>query len=179
MCLPLLEGASHLIHTDVPNVWASDLNDLGDTGARRFIAIMRPNGVEPRFWFPTGGESDFILGPQSEGFEAVRQHLIMTRGIDNRVALDAASRTGGNGHAEGVASLLTGRLPRPYPGNDWRLLEGPSIDQMIAEVFAQRGYQARRTILHQGEESPGSYSAISIREGGLEGAALLPNWLPV
>jgi len=136
------------------------------TPARRFIAMMRPNGVDPPLWFPTGGEQDFVLGPQAAAFEVVREHLILTEGIDNRVAIDQSAAGAGNGHIEGVSSLLTGwGAHEEVKGtNTWSPLGGPSIDQMLSDFHAQNGYVGRARAIYFGEQGLAGYSGISVRQ---------------
>ncbi len=145
---------------------AARASALVATPARRFIAMMRPNGVDPPLWFPTGGERNFVLSPQTAAFEAVREHLILTHGIDNRVAIDQNADGGGNGHIEGVSSLLTGWGARLLQAgtNDWAPLGGPSVDQILADLHAQNGYVGRARGLYFGEQGMGGYSGISIRK---------------
>ena len=168
--LPVLEGC-----TGTDGLWSGPSRDRGlartgeslvETPAKRFIALNCPNGVEPDFWFPTGAGADFTLNVQNAPLEPVKQHLIMTRGIANKVAIDAQSAGFGNGHAEGVTSLLTGWGTRDLGGNNWRSLGGPSIDQMIAHMHEAQGYVGRVRGIHLGEEGPGSYSALSVADDG-------------
>ncbi len=140
---------------------------LSGPPAKRFVAIMCPDGVEPAWWFPTGSESAFTLGRHNAELAPIQQHLLFTHGIDNQVAIDARARTLGNGHAEGVSSLLTGLPPTEMPlaSNDW-YNQGPSIDQVIAKYHKDSGYIGATDSLHFGEEGPGGYSSISIRADG-------------
>ena len=135
--------------------------------AKRFIAIMCPDGVEPQWWFPTGSETAFTLGRHNLELAPIQQHLLLARGIDNQIAIDARTALMGNGHAEGVASLLTGYAPteQPVMSNDW-YTKGPSIDQVIAQFHKDAGFVGATDSLHFGEEGPGAYSSISIRPDG-------------
>lgn len=137
------------------------------TPAKRFIAIMCPDGVEPAWWFPAGSERDFTLGRHNQELAPIQQHLLLLRGVDNQVAIDARARMQGNGHAEGVSSMLTGLPPTETPvmSNDW-YNAGPSIDQVIAKFHKDAGYVGATDSLHFGEEGPGGYSSISIRADG-------------
>ena len=135
--------------------------------AKRFVAIMCPDGVEPSWWFPSGSESQFTLGRHNQELAAIQQHLVLMHGIDNKVAVDAKAAGNGNGHAEGVSSLLTGVAPTEQPkgSNDW-YAKGPSIDLAIAQFHKDAGYIGATDSLHFGEEGPGGYSSISIRADG-------------
>lgn len=165
IALPVLEGCTRL--DGLPTAPAREqAATVATKTAKRFIALMCPDGVEPAFWFPKGGETDFQLNTQNAPLEAIRQHLIVTKGIDNKVAIDAAANKMGNGHAEGVGSLLTGWHAVDTGGNNWVTSGGASIDHLIADHHAKQGYLGRVPGIHFGEEAPGTYSAISILANG-------------
>ena len=128
------------------------------TAAKRFIALMAPDGVVPEYWFPTGGETDFVLGRHLELLEPLRQHVLLMKGIDNKAAKLAFV----NGHIEGVTSFLTGRPPftideaaNLFTGS------GISIDRVIAEAISASGYLPKVGSVHFGEEGAGGYSSIA------------------
>ncbi len=168
VALPTLEGCSKAGPPDLSarEHASSQTSALVATPARRFIAMMRPNGVEPSLWFPQGNQTNFVLAPQSAAFEAVREHLILTHGIDNRIAIDQAKDGRGNGHIEGVSSLLTGFGAREEPAgtNNWFPLGGPSIDQTLSDFHAKSGYLGRARGIYFGEQGLGGYSGISVRK---------------
>jgi hypothetical protein len=105
---------------------------LADAGVkRRFIAFFSPNGVPMRNWSPTGGETDFKLSPILQPLEAIRQKLIVLRGIDQK------SGGAGDGHQNGMTGMLTGQVTNPGAfrggcgqGGGWA--NGISVDQHIA-----------------------------------------------
>jgi hypothetical protein len=163
--LPVLEGctSSEGLVSLPARETAKSQASLSTLKAKRFVALMCPNGVYPPKWFPTGADRTFTLNEHNSPLEAIRQHLIMTRGIANKVALDKAN-AGGNGHVEGVTSLLTGWPPEDLGGNNWRSWGGPSIDQTLASFFASNGYVARARGIHFGEEGVGGpYNALSVQ----------------
>ncbi len=142
-------------------------NETTRPRAKRFVALMCPNGVYPQHWFPSGGERDFVLNKQNAPLESIRQHIILTKGIANKVALDAQNAGAGNGHVEGVQSLLTGRAPVPVGGNVWKVKGGRSIDQTLAAHFAANGFAARARGIHLGEEGVGgTYNTLSVQDTG-------------
>lgn len=165
LALPALEACSRAPH-DSPRL-ARAAERLSGTPAKRFIALMCPDGVEPAWWFPTGAERNFTLAKHNQVLAPIQQHLLLTHGIDNQVGLDMKTKGTGNGHAEGVSSWLTGLPPteRPVTSNDW-YNPGPSIDQTIALAHKAAGYVAATDSLHFGEEGPGGYSSVSIRADG-------------
>jgi hypothetical protein len=165
IALPALEACSRAPGGDA--ALGRSRQGLSGPPAKRFIAIMCPDGVEPAWWFPTGSESAFTLGRHNLELAPIQQHLLLTHGIDNAAALDAKANGMSNGHAEGVASLLTGFAPteQPVGSNDW-YTKGPSIDQVIAQFHKDAGFVGATDSLHFGEEGPGAYSSISIRSDG-------------
>ncbi len=165
IALPALEACSR---APDQKVLGRSRQALAGPPAKRFIAIMCPDGVEPAWWFPTGSESAFTLARHNLELAPIQQHLLLTHGIDNQAALNAKAIPGmSNGHAEGVASLLTGYAPteQPVMSNDW-YTKGPSIDQVIAQFHKDAGFVGATDSLHFGEEGPGAYSSISIRPDG-------------
>jgi Protein of unknown function (DUF1552) len=165
IALPALEACSRSPRDAEPLARAEQR--IVGAPAKRFIAIMCPDGVEPKWWFPTGAERDFTLARHNQVLAPIQQHLLLTHGIDNQVGLDQKASGKGNGHAEGVSSLLTGLAPveRPVGSNDW-YNAGPSIDQLIMQAHKDAGYVGATDSLHFGEEGPGGYSSISIRADG-------------
>jgi hypothetical protein len=165
IALPALEACSRAPH-DSPRL-ARASERLSGAPAKRFIALMCPDGVEPMWWFPTGTERVFTLGKHNQALTPIQRNLLLTRGIDNQVGLDMKAKGTGNGHAEGVSSWLTGLPPTESPGgsNDW-YNQGPSIDQTIAQAHKVAGFVGATDSLHFGEEGPGSYSSVSIRADG-------------
>ncbi len=127
--------------------------------ARRFVALMAPDGVVPDYWWPTGGEADFVLGRHLTPLAAHRDRMILIRGVDNVAARTYDHK---NGHIEGVTSFLTGRPPtavniaaNQYTGS------GVSIDQLIAEHQLATGYLPKVSSIHLGEEGGGGYSTLA------------------
>lgn len=171
--LPVLESCK--TRDSVPTLPAREhkvgkvTSALTSPAAKRFICVVAPNGVDPIYWFPTGGERDFVLNQQNAPLEAIRQHLIITSGIDNQPAIDMYESGAGNGHAEGVGSLLTGWAVHEDPpdSNQWAVNGGPSIDQTLSDMHGQNGYVGRARGLYMGDEGgSGSYGSVSVRENG-------------
>ncbi len=115
------------------------------TTIKRYIGIMVPNGVVPTTWFPSGGETDFVLGASMKklagfdlpSFEDHRKDLIVFKGIDNVASINSFETPGqGSGHESGPTTLFTGapKLGTKEGRDSWKG-GGPSIDQLIAEQF--------------------------------------------
>ena len=139
--------------------------ELVGTPARRFIALMAPDGVVPEYWFPpSGGETDFVLGRHLAGYAALRDRMILLRGVDNVAARTYEHK---NGHIEGVTSFLTGRPPTPInmAANQWTA-SGVSVDQVIAQRMLAGGYLPKVSSIHLGDEGAGGYSSLSYAAAG-------------
>jgi hypothetical protein len=90
--------------------------------ARRFVGVYTPGGtVLDRFW-PTGGESDFVLSPILEPLEPVRSKLLILQGLEMKSAI-------GEQHQAGIVALLSGT---PQSSEHRQYASGPSLDQVLA-----------------------------------------------
>ncbi len=127
--------------------------------ARRFVAVGKWNGTLPEEFFPaTAG--DLALGRLHESLAGHRENMLLVRGVDNAVALEASMK---NGHAEGVASLLTGTesFEEPAGSNTWHAT-GQSVDQAIADHLTAEGIATRFGSLQLGiPAGSGGYGAMS------------------
>lgn len=128
----------------------------------------------PALWWPTPGasEADFTLAPMLDPLARHRANLLITKGIDNRTALEAAAH---NGHIEGMLTMLTGWMgseiaPRTnnWAGNP----QATSLDQRIAKELDQRGVVTRYRSLVQG--GSGGYGGISYANGTVVGGTGSP-----
>jgi hypothetical protein len=96
--------------------------------------MFSANGTLAPQWTPTGGETDFVLGPILAPLEAHRQDIVVVQGLFQQGG-------GGDGHQNGIGGMLTGNTltPGPFAGvgaepAGWAA--GPSVDQRIAEAVA-------------------------------------------
>lgn len=137
---------------------------LVETPARRFIALMAPDGVVPQYWFPTGTETNFTLGRHTASLASIQDRLIFVRGVDNVAARTYEHK---NGHIEGVTSFLTGRPPTPInmAANQWTG-SGVSIDQVIAQRQLAGGFLPKVSSIHLGDEGAGGYSSLAYAAAG-------------
>jgi hypothetical protein len=99
---------------------------------KRFVVMFSPNGTLPTQWSPTGGETDFVLGPILTPLEPHRDGLVIIKGLNQQGG-------GGDGHQNGIGGMLTGEPlnPGPFAGvgappAGWAT--GPSVDQRIADA---------------------------------------------
>jgi hypothetical protein len=126
--------------------------------AQRFFAYKVPDGVVPEAWFPTGGtETNFELGAILQPLAAHKGDMLLMKGVHNLVA---DNTPGANGHAEGVSSLLSGKMAIDKGGNEWAG-SGISIDQVIASDFEQRGIVSKKKSLELGPTAGGGYGTIA------------------
>jgi hypothetical protein len=105
---------------------------------KRFIFMIHPNGVIPQSWFPTGGESDFVLGVSHKPLEKYRSKLLLFKGVD----MTCGSVGPGEPHQKGMAGFLTGRPLQmgDFIGGDgsragWG--DGISLDQYLARKIGK------------------------------------------
>jgi hypothetical protein len=116
--LPILEGCTNtdgLVSLPAREV-AKSQSGLSALKAKRFVALMCPNGVYPPKWFPTGADKAFTLNEHNAPLESIREHLIMTRGIANKVALDT-DRVGSTRLGREQLALLGGAQRRSISGD--------------------------------------------------------------
>ncbi len=100
---------------------------------KRLVVIFTPNGTVPSAFWPTGGETDFKLGPILEPLEAHRRRLLVLEGVN----MQSRGTGPGNGHTQGIGHLLTGTPLLPGVlvdgmGRPSGYAGGVSVDQEIA-----------------------------------------------
>lgn len=158
LSLPMLEACSRQDKQE--QAVRSGRAALGTDTARRFVAIMAPDGVAPRlFWPKDRTETGFALEGHLQPLARHRGSMILMKGIDNLVGENFPLK---NGHVEGVAPMLTGLAPLPTaPDQNYFDGAGVSIDQTIAASLKSRGVITKTKSLHFGEEGTGPYCSIS------------------
>ena len=113
--------------------------DAQDTAPpRRLVFMFSGNGPNQERWWPTGGESDFVLAPSMAPLMPFRDRLLIPDNIHMETAREARG-DGGNGHDVGTGHCLTARSIVAGPsgvgefGHLWDgTAGGISIDQHIA-----------------------------------------------
>jgi hypothetical protein len=105
---------------------------------KRLVIVYTPNGTIYDEWARPTGNGDFEFGRVLSPLQAVKNRVLVTRGLANLVPGNGASA-----HATGVGCLLTnqelnfsGPSPEGFP-------KGMSIDQHVASHFQTR-FPARR-----------------------------------
>jgi len=91
-----------------------------------------PNGTVPSAWWPTGGEKNFTFGRSLQPLDAMRSHVQILQGLDNKPA--EANGDGGGDHARGGGTFLTGVRLNKSATN---VKNGVSIDQELARRVGQ------------------------------------------
>ena len=111
---------------------------------RRVVFFFTGNGPNREQWWPSGGETDFTLGPSHAALEPFRSKLIIPANI-SMVTAEEARGDGGNGHDVGCGHCLTARSIVAGPdgvgqfGHLWDgTAGGISVDQAIADALAGR-----------------------------------------
>jgi hypothetical protein len=115
------------------------LLDAGRAGAasfpRRLVVMVMPEGtIQDRFW-PTGGETDFKLGPITAPLEPLRDDILVVRGVDMKSAKDDPAVHGGH---DNYVHLLAGVKSATGARGDHNLgtaavgAGGISLDQFLA-----------------------------------------------
>lgn len=90
----------------------------------RFFLMFTGNGQLPSHWLPpSGGETDFTLGPVLEPLAPLREKLLLVHGLN-----------GVKGHSGGMSETTTGW---PSTNGDAIPTNGPSIDQLFAARWSQ------------------------------------------
>jgi hypothetical protein len=88
------------------------------TGPKRVLIIHRPCGTRPEEWFPTtGGEKDWGITPLLEPFAALRNQMVVLKGID----LPRTDAWPGDRHGAGMVAAL---CPPPSLAAGWPLIPG-------------------------------------------------------
>ncbi len=96
---------------------------------KRFVSLFWPNGVTNSYW-PTGGESDFVLTDVLSPLAPHRSDLLILDGIDNRAMMDQFPSYGG--HAA-MPFLLTGGNAKGPVGNLSAIGNSISLDRHLAK----------------------------------------------
>ncbi len=125
------------------------LSEAQGTTPQRLLIIHRPVGTRPEHWFPTvGGLKDWQTTPLLSSFEAVRQDMVVMKGIDAPRLVDWP----GDNHAAGLLSIMTPPPPlaagfdnQALPGQTkqddvcWFTSGARSVDQELQANVAALG----------------------------------------
>jgi hypothetical protein len=102
----------------------------------RFGVMFSPNGLIPADWTPSGGETDFVLGPELAALSLYRSDINVLHGLNN----ETSYMQDGNPHDLSMSHMLTcmrmkvnavGRANHVVDGT----AGGPSIDQALAKAI--------------------------------------------
>lgn len=136
---------------------------------RRLVILYSSNGTQLRDWRPTTTGTDFalpsILSPLN--VPELRSKVSIVSGLKMQSAIDNA---GGNAHASGMTSMLTGRRFIERQETEFGAVgygAGISIDQAVAERLAAPGQrQAMRFGVGSQRNYQNFYCYTSYGEGG-------------
>lgn len=117
---------------------------------KRFVTMYNPNGTVHASWFPTGGETDFVLNEIHQPLEHHRDRLLIFQGVNA-----AVTETGPGGpHQRGIGSLFTGH----------ELLEGEFVDGCGSRAGWANGISIDQAIANQiGLDTPLKSLEIGVR----------------
>lgn len=121
----------------LPSLWAGEGAALKPR--KRLVVMFSPNGTLPKEFWPDefGPDVPLQLKPILTALEPYRQHMLILKGVDNKIRGD------GDNHMRGMSCLLTATELNPgniQGGSDspagWA--SGISIDQEIRNCFQSR-----------------------------------------
>lgn len=160
LALPLLEACEQSTSSSPrARAAARGAQALAGDRAKRFVAFGVWNGVIPGDWFPSEVGSNFTLPTMLEPLARHQARILIPKGVDNKVAIEAPNR---NGHAEGVASLLSGRAPLRRPGTELDFIgQGVTIDQVIADHLSAQSPAAVRSLQVGVRFTGGTYGTMA------------------
>jgi hypothetical protein len=122
LALPLLEGM-------IPSARAAE----EDAAARRRLQVLyMPNGMIMQNWSPATLGENYAISPILKPMERFRDKFVVVKNLDHSMA--EAMGDGAGDHARCCATFLTG--VHIYK-SDSVLLNGPSMDQLVAKKFGQ------------------------------------------
>ncbi len=96
------------------------------TAPQRILVIHRPCGTDTTHWFPTGGLTDWVASPLLSSFSALRNDMVILKGVDcprNQNWL-------GDKHGAGMIAMMA--PPPADKGTDnhvWPVLPGYTVAQ--------------------------------------------------
>lgn len=118
---------------------ASLLPSLQPRGARadtptiptRFIVFQAGQGIQRRYWAPTGSETDFTLNEVHAPLAKYKSDLLILEGLELLSSFYDPNGTG-SGHTNGMSHCLSGDL-RKKDSAGGHLWSATTIDQFIAQ----------------------------------------------
>lgn len=110
---------------------------------KRLIVWFTPCGQYAPEWFPTGGETDFVLGRILAPLERHRRRLVIFGSDETTsdvrrnlgISMKATPRSPSGGHGEGMQMVLTGAPPGRFEAREWAT--GASVDQIAARELGR------------------------------------------
>jgi hypothetical protein len=100
------------------------------TDPRRLLFMYVPNGIHMQSWTPAEVGAGFTLPPTLAPLSALRAHVNVLSGLDNR---SGEANVAGD-HARGTGSFLTCTQVHKTNGED--IMNGVSADQVAAQALA-------------------------------------------
>ena len=104
---------------------------------KRLILMFSPNGTVPDEFFPSGGEYDFALKRILQPMEAIRDQILIFKGLENKTPEPGSSHQRGMGGLWTAAHLNPGTSKGGGDSDPVSWASGISIDQMVANNIGQ------------------------------------------
>jgi hypothetical protein len=99
---------------------------------KRLQVLYLPNGMLMQNWTPAEVGENYTISPTLKPMEPFRDRFVVIKGLDH--AMGEAMGDGAGDHARACATFLTGVH---ILKSDSVLLNGPSMDQIVARQFGQ------------------------------------------
>ena len=109
------------------------------TAKRLFVWVCATGYPDENAFFPSGSGTSFELSEMLVGFEALKEDMVVVRGVDIR---DSGPNPKGNDHVRTMGKVLTAKDVIPHPSDNQNGLPGGiSIDQLIARERSWRSLE--------------------------------------
>ncbi len=146
----------------------SELAQAQSNVPKRVLVVTWTNGMRMDSWRPSGGETDFTLGPVLSPFNPLKSQLTVIEGLGQRVQYEANPGASGWKHSEwygghdSFPAVLTGHPLSEY-GDFLGVSGGDSIDQYIAKELGKTVSLPFESLVVGPWSSGGYYGATSYR----------------
>jgi len=128
----LLRGLGASITLPLLEAMISSARATEVAARKRLQVLYLPNGMLMQNWTPAEVGENYTISPTLKPMEPFRDRFVVIKGLDH--AMGEAMGDGAGDHARACATFLTGVHIRK---SDSVLLNGPSMDQIVARQFGQ------------------------------------------
>jgi Protein of unknown function (DUF1552) len=128
----LLRGLGACISLPLLEAMISSARAAQVAAGKRLQVLYLPNGMLMQNWTPAEVGENYTISPTLKPMEPFRDRFVVIKGLDHAMA--EAMGDGAGDHARACATFLTGVHIQK---SDSVLLNGPSMDQIVARQFGQ------------------------------------------